>query len=69
MKDGKKNTQKIKIMKKLTELTKTEQKSIAGGGKIAEWIGYYGTKFLYHYLGYDNAERDGDYRVKAVAPW
>lgn len=68
MKDGKKNTQKIKIMK-LTELTKAEQKSISGGGKIAEWIGYYGTKFLYHYLGYDNAERDGDYRVKAVAPW
>ena len=54
---------------KLTELTKAEQKSISGGGKIAEWIGYYGTKFLYHYLGYDNAERDGDYRVKAVAPW
>ncbi|MFC0342906.1 bacteriocin [Epilithonimonas hispanica] len=41
---------------KFTELTQTELKTINGGGRIAEAVGYYGTAFFYYFLGYNNRE-------------
>ena len=36
---------------KFTELTQTELKTINGGGRIAEAVGYYGTDFSIISLG------------------
>lgn len=49
---------------KLTELTKTELKTINGGGKLGYWLGYYGTALLYNLYGFNHVE-EGDYIVKS----
>jgi bacteriocin-like protein len=49
---------------KLTELTKSELETVNGGGKLAYWLGYYGTAALHELFGFNHVE-DGDYIVKS----